>query len=131
MKKIIFCSDKAYVVDFAALTDETCCQVAQATAEASGIPMENLILRSVKEQDSGKELLNFYGEGTLVNSTLPGKVVKLCFEDGAAAKAGDTLILLESMKMENEIKAPKEGVVHYLVPENITVKQGEALFLLQ
>lgn len=50
------------------------------------------------------------GAGELVTD-MPGKVVKLLTAEGAVVNQGDTLLILEAMKMENEIKAGVDGVV--------------------
>ena len=46
-----------------------------------------------------------------VKSALPGSVTKLVMEVGQAVKKGDTVMMIEAMKMENEIKAEKDGVI--------------------
>ncbi|MEX0798682.1 MAG: acetyl-CoA carboxylase biotin carboxyl carrier protein subunit [Bacteriovoracaceae bacterium] len=59
--------------------------------------------------------------GTLVTD-MPGKVVKLLTAEGAMVQQGDTLLILEAMKMENEIKAGVDGVVKI-----VNVKEGQNL----
>ena len=51
------------------------------------------------------------GAGEKVNSPLPGVIVEVCVKEGQAVKAGQKLAVLEAMKMENEIPAPKDGTV--------------------
>ena len=51
---------------------------------------------------------------------MPGKVVKVNVTAGSTVKKGDILLVVEAMKMENNITAPKEGLI-----ESIHVKQGE------
>lgn len=51
---------------------------------------------------------------------MPGSIIKLNVTEGASVKAGDTLLTLEAMKMENEIKCAKSGVV-----KSIPVKKGD------
>lgn len=46
-----------------------------------------------------------------VNAPMPGKILKVAVSAGAAVKKGDLLIVLEAMKMENEIVAPSDGTV--------------------
>ena len=46
-----------------------------------------------------------------IDAPMPGKIVKLVAEEGQAVKAGDTLLILEAMKMQNEIAADTDGVV--------------------
>lgn len=61
------------------------------------------------------------GEGEL-HTQMPGKVVKILVEPGAKIEKGQTLLILEAMKMENEIKSSLDGEV-----KAIHVKEGEAL----
>jgi biotin carboxyl carrier protein len=46
-----------------------------------------------------------------VNAPMPGKILKVNAAAGAAVKKGDVLVVLEAMKMENEICAPQDGTV--------------------
>jgi biotin carboxyl carrier protein len=56
---------------------------------------------------------------------MPGKVVKINVSVGDVVKAGQTLIILEAMKMENEIKSSVDGVVkNILVEVNQALEQG-------
>jgi biotin carboxyl carrier protein len=61
------------------------------------------------------------GEGGLLTQ-MPGKVVKILVGVGEKVQKGQTLLILEAMKMENEIKSGIDGVV-----KAIHVKQGDAL----
>lgn len=47
----------------------------------------------------------------VINTMMPGLIMKVFVEPGQHVKAGDPLLILEAMKMENEIKAQKDGVV--------------------
>ena len=60
-------------------------------------------------------------EGELLTK-MPGKIVKIIAEVGQEVKKGETLIILEAMKMENEIKSGLDGVV-----KAIHVSEGDAL----
>ena len=51
------------------------------------------------------------GAGEKVNSPLPGVIVEVSVKEGQAVKAGQKVAVLEAMKMENEISAPKDGTV--------------------
>ena len=51
------------------------------------------------------------GEGTPVNSPMQGTILEIKVKVGDSVKSGDNLVILEAMKLENEIKAPKDGVV--------------------
>ncbi|MCR5199926.1 MAG: biotin/lipoyl-binding protein [Saccharofermentans sp.] len=62
-------------------------------------------------------------------SPMPGTILKVNVKEGDTVKAGDSVVILEAMKMENDITAPKDGVVKKLfVNEKQTVAKGEALF---
>ena len=51
------------------------------------------------------------GAGEKINSPLPGVIVEVCVKEGQAVKAGQKVVVLEAMKMENEISAPKDGTI--------------------
>ncbi len=66
--------------------------------------------------------------GTTVESPMPGNVWKIIVKEGQEVKEGDTLLILEAMKMENEIPAPCDGVVASLhVAEGAAVNGGDIL----
>ncbi|MBQ5824211.1 MAG: biotin/lipoyl-binding protein [Clostridia bacterium] len=60
-------------------------------------------------------------DGTKVLAPMPGTVLKVLCSVGQAVKAGDTLFILEAMKMENEITAECDGVVKQICVGNSTV----------
>ena len=51
------------------------------------------------------------GAGEKVNSPLPGVIVEVSVKEGQAVKSGQKVAVLEAMKMENEISAPKDGTI--------------------
>lgn len=66
-----------------------------------------------------------------VNAPMPGKILKVNTSVGQAVKKGDVLMVLEAMKMENEIQAPKDGVVASLeVVAGDSVESGKLLVSL-
>ena len=66
-----------------------------------------------------------------VNAPMPGTILKVNVQNGQAVKEGDVLVVLEAMKMENEILAPKAGTVsQVLVSKGSTVDTGAALVVL-
>ena len=67
-----------------------------------------------------------------IRSQMPGKIVKLLVERGAGVQAGQGVIVVEAMKMQNEMKSPKDGLVSKIhVTEGATVGAGEALILIE
>lgn len=68
------------------------------------------------------------GAGTVL-SPLPGNINEVRFSAGQTVKAGDVVIILEAMKMENEIVAPKAGTLTKIhVQKGAVVNTGDPLF---
>ena len=62
---------------------------------------------------------------------MPGNILKVNVSQGAAVKSGDILVVLEAMKMENEILAPRDGTVAQVaVNVGATVDTGTPLVVL-
>ena len=71
------------------------------------------------------------GAGEAVNAPMPGNILKVNVTAGQAVKSGDVLCILEAMKMENEIMAPKDGTVtQVLVSKGNTVDTGAPLVVI-
>jgi methylmalonyl-CoA carboxyltransferase small subunit len=67
-------------------------------------------------------------EGLQIKAMLPGVVAKIIVKEGEKVKEGDVVMILEAMKMENEIKSPKDGVVkQIIVKEGDRVEVGDVL----
>ena len=72
------------------------------------------------------------GDGECVASPMPGNILKVNAAAGQSVKEGDTLVILEAMKMENEIGAPKSGTVtQVLVEKGSTVDTGAPLVFIR
>lgn len=69
--------------------------------------------------------------GTIINSPMPGTILDIRVTEGKAVKTGDVLMILEAMKMENEIMAPHDGaVVSVNVAKGASVNSGDILVVL-
>ena len=69
--------------------------------------------------------------GEVVAAPMPGHILKVNVSQGQAVKAGDVLVVLEAMKMENEIMAPRDGsVAQVVVSKGAVVDTGAALVVL-
>ncbi len=69
--------------------------------------------------------------GEPVNSPMPGTILRVEVAQGAAVKEGQLLVVLEAMKMENEILAPKDGTVtQVVVMKGSHVETGSPLIVL-
>ena len=68
----------------------------------------------------------------LVTAPMPGKIVRLLVAEGQTVEAGQGLLVVEAMKMQNEMKAPKAGhVVSLTAREGATVAAGEVLAAIE
>lgn len=71
------------------------------------------------------------GAGTPVKAPLPGIVTKICVAVGQAVKKGDTVLVLEAMKMENNITAESDGAVTGIcVAAGDSVMEGSVLLTI-
>jgi len=66
--------------------------------------------------------------GELMTAPMPGTILDIKVTEGQSVKAGDIILILEAMKMENEIVSPKEGVVNKIhTSKSTTVSTGDPL----
>ena len=81
-------------------------------------------------KEEKKEVVASEGQ-EVVESPMPGNIWKILVKEGDAVKSGDTLLILEAMKMENEILAPRDGVVSSInTTEGASVNTGDKLVVL-
>ena len=65
--------------------------------------------------------------GESVTAPMPGNILDIKVASGAQVKKGDVIIILEAMKMENEIMAPCDGTVNVIVTKGSAVETGAVL----
>ena len=71
------------------------------------------------------------GAGEAINAPMPGTILKVNVTAGQAVKEGQVLLVLEAMKMENEILAPKNGTVtQVVVAKGASVDTGAPLVVI-
>jgi len=69
---------------------------------------------------------------TTVHSVMPGKVVRILVDEGDEVEAGQGILVVEAMKMENEIAAPKAGTVRSIaVAPDQAVESGADLLVIE
>jgi glutaconyl-CoA/methylmalonyl-CoA decarboxylase subunit gamma len=123
-KFIVRVGDKTYPVEVEEVQEETTqAPVARpAVIESEAAPSEvTLLPRARVETATGA-----------IRSPLPGKVVSIKCSVGDSVKAGDTVLVLESMKMENAIMAPKSGRVKEIpVAEGANVALDDVLLVIE
>lgn len=81
----------------------------------------------------GSSASHEHGEGLAeIKTAMPGKVIRVLVEPGSEVKKGDGIIVVEAMKMQNEMKSPKDGVVKEIrSSEGATVNAGDALAVIE
>ena len=67
-----------------------------------------------------------------LTAPMPGKIVRVLVSQGDEVEAGDGVLVVEAMKMQNEIKSPKKGTVQkILVGEGAAVNAGDVLAIVE
>jgi biotin carboxyl carrier protein len=101
--------------------------VHEITFQGSTIRVEVVDPLSLKRKRREDEV----GAGGIIKALMPGRVVRILVAPGAAVKKGTGLMILEAMKMENEIQAPVDGTVDEIfVSSGDTVEGGADLLHL-
>ena len=82
------------------------------------------------------EKLGFNAQSTavegVVNAPMPGKILEILVSEGEQVSAGASLLVLEAMKMENELKSPVDGIVKSLhVTKNESVEKNQKLLEIE
>jgi len=129
---------KIYVVDFESVSGQPVYSLivdgkSHESYVAQGDDNWQVLLRGrlypvTVEDEREKRLRSAAGGGVAetgefrLKSPMPGLVVSIPVEDGQAVKKGQVLLILESMKMQNELKSPRDGTVR-----RIKVKAGESV----
>ena len=81
----------------------------------------------------GSGFENAKAEGiTEIKTAMPGKLVRILVEVGTDVKHGESVLVVEAMKMQNEMKSPKDGVVKEIrFAEGATVNAGDVLAVIE
>ncbi len=67
-----------------------------------------------------------------IKTAMPGKLVRVLVEQGAEIKSGEPVLVVEAMKMQNEMKSPKDGIVKEIrFEEGATVNAGDVLAIIE
>lgn len=68
----------------------------------------------------------------MITAPMPGKIVRILVAPGEEVKAGEPVIVMEAMKMQNEMKSPKDGKVQKLLAsEGSAVNAGDTLAIIE
>lgn len=103
-------------------------QVAQAAPAAPAVPTHAPPKPSVQSAATKKDTAVAPGN---VIAPMPGTVLQVLVNIGESVKKGQVLLVLEAMKMENDIMAPADGVVKELnATKGVSVNAGDILVIL-
>lgn len=91
-----------------------------------------LVRKPVNLQDGGQTIKKVQSSGsTPVPAPLPGNIFKIMVKEGDTVKKGDKLLIMEAMKMENDVLSETDGTVSSLnVKEGDAVLQGDTLLTI-
>jgi glutaconyl-CoA decarboxylase len=96
---------------------------------APAAPAASPVAAAPKAASAAREVT---AEDGLVRAPLPGVIRKLMHSPGDAVEAGEPILVLEAMKMENEIKAPVAGTIaEFFIVQGDSVNTGDSLFRIQ
>ena len=91
-------------------------------------PASNTQPAASTSNETEKQAAPAAASASSVNSPLPGTINKINVSEGESVSKGDVLLVLEAMKMENDIKAPNDGVVNKIhVASGDNVNTGDPL----
>jgi len=117
---LISVSGKEYRVEFKQLGKK------ESLPEIRKVEPVTQVPASQSKEEKTKKTLGV--EGGAVKSPLPGMILEIKISEGDSVKAGQVLLILEAMKMENQIQAPHDGKVKKINFRNgDTVSEGEVL----
>ncbi len=98
----------------------TCFEV-EIHKEVKTVKTPKLVRKEVKLKP-GEGMIKKSDKGNVVKSPLPGNIFKINVSVGGSVKKGEVLLIMEAMKMENNVLAEKDGTI-----KEIKVKEGEAV----
>ncbi len=138
--------DVVYPIDLRAIDEATFSLLIdnaslEALVEATNGEIQVLLrgrLYTARVEDERASRLNRSGGGlhagsgeVTINSPMPGLIVSIAVSEGQTVKKGQTIVVLESMKMENELKAPRDGTIASIkISPRQSVDQGQPLVVL-
>jgi biotin carboxyl carrier protein len=62
-----------------------------------------------------------------IKTSMPGRIVKILLQEGDRVSEGQAVLVLEAMKMENEIKSPQSGIIKRIGPKAGSYVEGGSL----
>lgn len=126
-KFIISVNGNSYEVEVEEVSESG--TVSRQTVQA---PPKAPVVETKKAVPEVKEELVVSEGQEVVEAPMPGNIWKIQVTEGDTVKSGDVLLILEAMKMENEILAPRDGkVVSIRTTEGSVVDTGDELIIIE
>lgn len=97
------------------------------SVDVEEVSSEGVAPAPAAEQKAAPAAAQVSGEGTPIKSPMPGLILGLSHADGDAVKKNEKILVLEAMKMENDINAPIDGTISYAVKKGDNVETGTIL----
>ena len=124
-------NDKEYMVEMEEI-GAPAAPIAAAVPAAAVAPAAPLAAAPVAEAAPAPAAPPVSGNGTTMEAPMPGKVLKVLVKAGETVKENQPIIVLEAMKMENEIVAPKGGVLSAVyVNEGSAIDAGQPIATIE
>lgn len=124
-------NENEYKVGIEELAQEGAITTSAAAAKpAPAAPKPSPVQQTAKIQPQAAKAQNSGAAGT-ITAPMPGTVLQVAVNAGDSVTKGQTLLVLEAMKMENEIMAHADGVVQEIkVTQGVSVNAGDILVVL-
>ena len=110
----VFVEDEYYKVDVEAVGSSPTITVSPRASAVAPSPTPSTTIKAPPKVEEKKAPPAAVAEGTQVLAPMPGMVIRYLVSVDDKVKAGDTLLILEAMKMQNNIEAPVDGVVRVI-----------------
>ena len=99
-----------------------------AASKAAQVAQKSVVSAPQTVREAPKDAT---GDGEIVPAPIPGKVLSIKVKPGDTVQAGQVILILEAMKMENEITAPVDGQIKtILVTEGQAVNSGDTMLVI-
>lgn len=107
-------------------------KVFEAEVEEIGGPVQQTVVAPSTAPVITQQPVAPVGSGNAITAPMPGKIISINVKKGDQVKVGDVVLILEAMKMEQQVKSTLNGTVgDILVSPGDTVKKEQALIVVQ
>ena len=129
-KFMINVNGNSYEVEVEEVTEGGQVSKPKAQAPKAQAPKTSATKAAPAPKVEKKEVVVSAGQ-EVIEAPMPGNIWKIVAKEGDEVKAGDILLILEAMKMENEILAPRDGIVSSInTTEGSAVNTGDKLVVI-